>query len=121
MWRVRRSIANNPTRNSLGDVSVLGQDLKIHKEQYLYNPTAEVFTQDEANKLFEPVQPEFAEWTADANSSIHNTMMFAPVFPLGLLILLLKNPRKSTKCMESMKIREIRETRKQQKINRRMK
>jgi hypothetical protein len=88
MWRVRRSIGKNPTRHSMKEVKLLGQDLHIHKEQYLYNPTAKVFTQDEANKLFEPVQPEFAEWTADANSSIHNTMMFAPVFPLAMAILL---------------------------------
>lgn len=88
MWRVRRSIAKNPTRHSTKDVKLLSQDVHIHKEQYLYNPTAKVFTQDEANKLFEPVQPEFAEWTADANSSIHNTMMFAPVFPLAMAILL---------------------------------
>jgi hypothetical protein len=44
------------------------------------------FTQGVANGIYEPVQPEFAEWTADAASSVYSCLFFLPILPIGLPI-----------------------------------
>ena len=48
------------------------------------NPKA--FTQQEANTAFEGVQPEIADWYADACSSLMNVLFFMPVMPYGIII-----------------------------------
>ena len=44
------------------------------------------FTQQEANKAFEGIQPEIADWYADACSSLMNALFFMPIMPYALII-----------------------------------
>lgn len=57
-------------------------------KQWKIKRNPENYTQAFANAEFEPIEPEFAEWTADAISAVFCAVFFLPIVPQGSVVCL---------------------------------
>ena len=98
---------DNYARNTFADTGIAWQAFMIilanqyvHPFQIYFNPNYFIkmfqqamvkrnlgkYNQATANVIFEPIQPEFAEWTADAASAVYTALFFLPIVPLGTIL-----------------------------------